>query len=308
MPIHRNSASRRDFLKVTSALGGVATVLTAAPASFAAANKPTRIALLSDTHIPSSPDTEARGVNMTDNLQRVITDICKLQTAPSHLIINGDCAYLKGLPDDYANFAACLAPLDGTQITLHVTMGNHDDRQPLYGALSNQRPAENPVVLSKHISVIETAHANVFLLDSLFRVNLVTGQLGAKQIQWLADELDARQDKPAIVMTHHNPQFAAPQDGKPWTGISDTKELFEVLDARKQVRAFLYGHSHTWTHSRRGHFEMINLPPVAYVFSPSRPNGWVWAELTENSMSLELNTFDPKHPQSGERLDVSLKG
>jgi len=307
MPIHRNPASRRDFLKVSAALGGVATILAAGPALSAPLTQPTRIAFLSDTHIPSSPDTKAHGVNMTENLKRAIADICQLQTQPSHLIINGDCAYLKGLPDDYANFAACLAPLDDTPIALHVTMGNHDDRQPLYGALSNQRPADNPAVMSKHLSVIETAHANFFLLDSLFRVNLVTGELGADQIQWLARELEARQDKPAIVMTHHNPQFTAPPDGKPWTGISDTRELFQLLDASKQVRAFFYGHSHTWTHSRRGHFQMINLPPVAYVFSPDRPNGWVWAELTESSMSLRLNTFDPQHPQSGERLDVSWK-
>lgn len=308
MPIHRYPSSRRDFLKASAALGSAATILAAAPAFSATANQPTRIALLSDTHIPASPDAEARGVNMTDNLHRVIGDVCKLQTPPSHLIINGDCAYLKGLPADYANFAACLAPLDDTQIALHVTMGNHDDRQPLYGALSNQRPVDNPAVMSKHISVIETPHANFFLLDSLFRVGMVTGELGADQIHWLARELDARQDKPAIVMTHHNPQFTAPPEGTPWSGISDTKELFQVLDARKQVRAFLYGHSHNWTHSRRGHFHLINLPPVAYVFSPSRPNGWVWAELTEDSMSLVLNTFDPRHPQSGERLDVLLKG
>ncbi|QDV26774.1 metallophosphoesterase family protein [Aureliella helgolandensis] len=307
MPIHRNPTSRRDFVKVTAALGGVATILASTPAAFAAASQPTRIALLSDTHIPSSPDTAARGVNMTDNLRRTIADICKLKAPPSHLIINGDCAYLKGLPDDYANFAACLAPLDETQIALHVTMGNHDDRQSLYGALSNQRPADNPAVLSKHISVIETPHANFFLLDSLFRVNVVTGELGAEQIRWLAHELDTRQDKPAVVMTHHNPQFTAPTDGKQWTGISDTQELFQVLDARKHVRAFLYGHSHNWTYSSRGHFQLINLPPVAYVFSPDRPNGWVSAELTEDAMSLELHTFDSQHPQSGERLEVPLK-
>jgi len=307
MPIHRYPASRRDFLKATTAIGGVATFLSAAPALSATANQLTRIALLSDTHIASSPDAEAHGVNMTDNLQRVIADVCQMQTPPSHLIINGDCAFTRGLPADYANFATCLAPLDDAQIALHVTMGNHDDRQPLYGALSNQRPADNPAVMSKHISVIETPHANFFLLDTLFRVNVVTGELGVDQLQWLARELEARQDTPAIVMSHHNPQFTAPPEGKPWSGISDTKELFELLDRSKHVRAFLYGHSHNWTHSRRGHFQMINLPPVSYVFTSSRPNGWVSAELTEDSMSLELNTLDPQHPQSNERLDVSLK-
>lgn len=307
MPIHRFSQSRRCFLQTTAVGSGAALTLSTMPFVSAGETDAVSIALLSDTHIPSTPDVQARGVNMTENLQRAIAQIVGRKARPSHLVINGDCAYLSGLPADYQNLADCLSPLESTDIALHVTMGNHDDRQPLYDALSGQRP-ENSAVMSKHLSVIETPFANLFLLDSLFRVNLVTGEIGKAQIDWLAQQLDQRSDKPAIVMAHHNPQFSAPPQGKPWTGISDTDALFAVLDSREHVKAFLFGHSHHWNHSRRGSLHLINLPPVAYVFDDSRPNGWVDAVLTADSMRLELHTFDPQHPQAGEMVEISFAG
>src|SRR5690606_17841116 len=85
---------------------------------------PHQIALLSDTHIPNSPEVEARGTNMTTNLRHVVREITALKTAPSSVLINGDCAYLKGLPEDYANLAACVAPLSEAGLPLHLTMGN----------------------------------------------------------------------------------------------------------------------------------------------------------------------------------------
>ena len=307
MPIHRISESRRRFLQMTAFGGGAALVLSNVPIVSASEIDAVSIALLSDTHIPSSADVQARGVNMTDNLRRVIAQVVGRKARPSHLIINGDCAYLSGLPADYQNLAECLSPLEPTDIALHVTMGNHDDRQPLYDALAGQRP-QKAAVMSKHISVIETPFANLFLLDSLFRVNVVTGEIGKEQIDWLAQQLDERSDKPAIVMAHHNPQFSAPPEGKPWTGMSDTESLFEVLESRQHVKAFLFGHSHHWNHSRRGRLHLVNLPPVAYVFNDSQPNGWVDAVLTADSMRLELQTFDPKHPQAADVVEIAFTG
>ncbi|WP_404310878.1 metallophosphoesterase family protein [Neorhodopirellula lusitana] len=304
MPIHQIPQSRRGFLKTTAIGGGTALLMSATQTASAASDNATVFALLSDTHIPSSPDRTSRGANMTENLQQVIGEVLARKTPPSDLIVNGDCAHLKGLPGDYQNFVRCLGPAQQAGIALHLTMGNHDDRQPLYDALSDQRPTATPV-MSKHVSIIETPHANWFLLDSLFRVNVVTGELGEAQIDWLAEQLDARSNKPAIVMTHHTPQFTAPQEDKPWNGISDTERLFEVLDSRKQVKAYLYGHSHHWSHSQRGHFHMINLPPVAYLFNKKDPNGWVEAVLTDNAMRLELRTLNPQHPLAGETIEVS---
>jgi 3',5'-cyclic-AMP phosphodiesterase len=210
----------------------------------------------------------------------------------------------EGLPDDYANLAQCVSPLDEAGLPLHVTMGNHDDRGPCFAALTDQRSAQSPVE-SKHVSVIESPHANLFLLDSLQEVNVVTGELGKAQRDWLAEALDERSDKPAIVIAHHNPQFTPPPEGNRWSGIQDSAEFFELLTARKQVKAYVYGHTHDWSISQRDGIQLINLPPVAYVFAAGKANGWVWARLHPEGIELELRTIDPAHPRNGERVNLN---
>ncbi len=302
MPLHLSPISRRGFLK-----GSAASVagLTVIPGNWASAadEEGTFVALLSDTHIPSSPTVTARDVNMTGNLRRVVAELTALTRRPAAVIVNGDCAYLKGLPEDYANFAECVAPLGAARLPLHLTMGNHDNRGPLYEALAAQRP-DNPPVESKHVSVLELPHANWFLLDTLFEVNVVTGDVGAAQLAWLGQALDSRRDKPAIVMAHHTPQFEPPAEGKQWGGMRDTSELFRVMQERPHVKAFVYGHSHDWKISKHNGLNLINLPPVAYVFGAGKPNGWVEANVQSAGLRLKLHTLDPNHPDSGQQVVI----
>jgi hypothetical protein len=72
------------------------------------------------------------------------------------------------------------------------------------------------------------------------------------------------------------------------------------------VKAFIYGHTHTWahqTHAATG-IQMINLPPVAYTFGPERPNGWVIARVTQEKLVLELRALNPAHDQHGEKVEI----
>ncbi len=303
MPIHVSPISRRTLLAGGSAAASLAVLPTGWAAEEADANV---IALLADTHIPKRPDVEAREVNMTGNLRQVVGELSGLSTKPAGVIVNGDCAYLKGLPDDYANFASCIRPLAEAGLPLHVTMGNHDDRDPLYSALSTQRSDDSPVE-SKHVSIIETPHANLFLLDSLREVNVVTGELGGAQRAWLARALDAHRHKPAVVVAHHNPQFQDPPEGDRWTGLKDSTELFELLEEKKHVKAYVFGHTHRWSISERNGIHLINLPPVAYLFDAAMPNGWVRATLHDGGMDLELRAIDPAHKQHGQRVELAWR-
>lgn len=303
MPIHLGPLSRRRFLAAGSAAATLA-LMQPSPGGEAAGSDV--FALLADTHIPEHPDVVARGVNMTENFRHIIADLCAMDQHPAGVIVNGDCAYLKGLPADYVNFAACIQPLTAIGLPLHLTMGNHDDRQPFYDALSAQRP-QAPPVESKHLSIIETQHANLFLLDSLREVDVVTGELGRAQLAWLARSLDARQDKPAVIVAHHNPQFQPPEDGSRWTGLEDSEALFELLAKKQQVKAYIYGHTHHWATSQRDGIHLINLPPVAYVFDDSRPNGWVRAKLRDGGMELELRAMNPMHKQHGQRVELDWR-
>jgi len=310
MPIYVPAHSRRSFLASSLAIGASwsgASVIASIAGSGDTAVDDSYFALLSDTHIPASPEVNARDVNMSENLQRVVATICASSVRPAAVMINGDCAYLAGKIEDYRNLAALIDPLSKAGMPIHLTMGNHDDRDPLYAALRDQRPRGTPPVAAKHVSVIESRHANWFLLDTLKVVNQVTGQLGVDQLRWLAMALDERLDKPAIVMAHHNPQFTPPADGQTWNGIQDTAELFDILQQRRQVKALIFGHTHVWKVEQRERLQLINLPPVAYVFSPEQPSGWVEARLRANGLQLTLRTHDKtaKHPQSGQIVDIA---
>ena len=306
MPIHVPPISRRSFLAQGAAIAASLTC-TRPVWSAELPDGDAPFALLSDTHVPNSPVVTGGGVhraNMTENLKRVVAQLVELKQKPAAVLINGDCDYLKGLPADYENLAGLVKPLSEAGLSLHLTMGNHDDREPLYQALAAQRP-QDPPVQSKHVGVMESKHARWILLDSLLEVDLVTGDLGEAQRKWLGTVLDEPTDKPAIVVAHHNPQFEPGPNRSVWAGLRDSKELFELLDSYPQVQAYIYGHTHNWSISRRGRIHLINLPPVAYVFEKGKPNGWVHAQLRDDGIDLELRALDPNHPQHGEKISLA---
>lgn len=216
MPIHVPPISRRQFLTQSAVIGaGIACVTSGLRGDEDIyANDPNYFALLSDTHIPSEPSVTARDVNMSTNLKQVVNQITANEMdKPAGVIVNGDCAYLRGLAADYVNFADLVHPLGIAGLPLHLTMGNHDDRGPLYETLSNQRPTDPPVEF-KHLSILESPYANWLLLDTLFKVNIVTGELGEEQREWLAKALEANPISQLlswrIIIHNSNRQTMAP--------------------------------------------------------------------------------------------------
>ncbi|MCC9604603.1 metallophosphoesterase [Blastopirellula sp. JC732] len=301
MPLHLPSVSRRQFLTHSAAALAGLSVLRVGYA--ADADESVTLAFLSDTHIPETPMVEARGVNMTANLEAAIKEINALSTKPAAVLFNGDCAYLKGLPKDYANFAKCVQPLLDAGQELHMTMGNHDNIPAFYDALQSQKP-EQPLVESKHVGILETPFANIFLLDSLMTTNVVTGELGDAQLKWLSEALDARADKPAVVMAHHTLDKTPPQAGKVISGLADTAEFLELMHAKKNVKAYVFGHSHVWAHTHEGDLNLINLPACAYVFSDAQPNGWTLGRLNKDGIEFELQAHDKGRKEHGQVFTV----
>jgi 3',5'-cyclic AMP phosphodiesterase CpdA len=128
--------------------------------------------------------------------------------------------------------------------------------------------------------------------------------LGQPQLKWLAAALDERPDKPAIVMAHHHLQWD-PRD--PLSGLRETRELWDILAKRKQVKAYFYGHTHRWHIDRRDGIHLVNLPPTAYVFEKGLPNGWVSANVKDGGMALHLHALDKKHPRHDQRVDLAWR-
>lgn len=300
MPLHMIPPTRRRFLQ-TTLIGGAA--LYATQSAFAADSKDNDEwwAFLSDPHIDADPKRGARGIVMLDCLNQIIDEVLAQPTLPAGVIINGDCAFSRGLVGDYKTLSGALQRLVDADVPIHMTMGNHDDRQPFYEAFAEQQ-VDNPLVDGKHVSILATPTTNLFLIDSLLEVNKVTGEIGQMQLDWLAKSLDAHADKPAIVIGHHYLQFPPKGAQGAISGLKDSQKLVELFNARPHVQAFVFGHSHNWKVSETDeHLHLVNLPPCSYVFDPAHPHGWVKVKLGANQLALELRTLDDSHPQQGEQ-------
>ena len=301
MPIHLPPISRRRFL-VRSAAAAAGIALSP---KLLAADKPTDPnfwALFSDIHLAADRSLIARGINMTDHFTSVSQELLLLPKRPAGVFINGDCAYNSGETDDYVLVAELLGPIRQDQVPIHLALGNHDHREHFWAALEQEKAAKRPV-MDKHVAFLPTPHANWFVLDSLEQTLATPGLLGQEQLDWLARSLDANRDKPALILIHHNPGQRANING-----LKDTEALFEIIRPRKQVKAYIFGHTHNWkVEEDLSGIHLVNLPPVAYVFKEGEPSGWVHATLERKGMRLELRCLDPAHKSHGQVVKLKWR-
>jgi 3',5'-cyclic AMP phosphodiesterase CpdA len=192
-------------------------------------------------------------------------------------------------------------------IDAHFTLGNHDHRRRFWEALPGERasPADGDDLVSeadeKHSALVAGRDVDWVLLDSLQETDVTPGRVGERQLAWLANQL-ASGDKPVVVLAHHHPT-TTPVGG----GLMDTVALFDILNAHPRVKAFVFGHTHRWKVAERDGIHLVNLPPVAYPFSPGDPCGWVRAEVASDGMELELCALDKQHARHGERVRLTWR-
>ncbi len=257
--------------------------------------------LLADTHIWQQRNTVKNGVVPAKNFEKACSEILQLRPRPAGLIIAGDCAVLQGDRGDYELLAELTAPLGQAAIPVHFVLGNHDNRENFFAVFPEAKPAKPPVP-DKHVAIVETPYANWYLLDSLQRSNYTPGKLGEAQLAWLARQLDARPEKPALVVAHHNPDFSSKI-----SGLEDTAALLEVLLPRRQVKAYFFGHTHRWELSKRDDLHLVNLTTLVWVFDKSQPRGWVRAQLQPNGIAMQFHALDRQHKAHGQTVTLQWR-
>jgi Icc protein len=303
MPARMPPISRRQFLAGSLAAGASLLVGRHVPAAEAQVPAdPNRWVLLADTHVWEHRDRDHRGVKPAENLRQVIGEILALQPRPAGIILAGDSVYLEGHAADYAVLADLVQPLRQAGIPFHVSLGNHDNRENFWQAFPEAKPKGELPVPQKHVTLLETPLANWFLLDSLDKTNSTPGVLGEAQLRWLAGALDARADKPALVVAHHNPDAKAKVEG-----LRDTDALFKVLGPRKQVKAYVFGHTHRFELSCMGGIHGLNVPATAWLFDNAQPRGWIDVKLAEKEATLTLHALDQKHPAHGQTATLTWR-
>jgi len=300
MPIHLQPISRRQFL-VRSLAGGAALALSPSLLAAAKGTDPNSWALLADTHLAADRSLIARDINMTDHFTKVSGELLALPKRPAGVFIAGDCAFNSGQTGDYRHVADLLKPIRQGQMPVHLALGNHDNRERFWESLPEEKATKRPLA-ERQVALLRGPRANWFVLDSLEETLSTPGLLGQAQLDWLAGALDANRNKPALVLVHHNPGLTGN------VGLKDTAALFAVIRPRKQVKAYIFGHTHTWNVWKdESGIHLINLPPVAYVFQPGDPAGWVHARLEREGMQLELRCVDPAHKSQGQILKLQWR-
>ena len=302
MPVTLPRLSRREFLKRAALAGaGVALAPQAYAGLFGKSRDKHTFAFFSDPHIAADAAVKNSGVNMADHLAACVRELAAWPVKPAAIIVNGDLAFKFGLPEDYATFGKLIEPVRALA-PIHLSLGNHDVRENFWHAFPHDATKLKSIP-QKQVAIFPSDRANWFLLDSLDKTNSTPGELGTAQLDWLDHELKARAGKPAIIVAHHNlgtVNFV--------TGLTDSAPLEEMFARHRQVKAFIFGHTHDWHVSQHpSGVHLINLPPTGYVFHEGRPSGWVRATLARDGMGIELRSLDPKHPEHAQVKNLSWR-
>ena len=301
MPIHLTSVSRRGFLQVAGA--AVAFHATRGTAKNNTKIQEDLVYILNDTHIGEKHPADSP---VPSNLRQVVTEICDRSVRPASVIINGDLALKDGQPGDYEHFAKLIQPLRDAAVDTHLTLGNHDNREVFYNVMKSEQQTDS-LVESRHVSVVETKRANFYLLDSLQKTMVTQGTVGAEQLHWLAEALNTRTEKPAIIVAHHNPRLGGDPAHFPG-GLIDSAELWQMLEKQTHVKAYIHGHIHDRTLAKHRGIHILNTPATSYVADPKKSTtGWTTIRLKDSGCVLTTHTTDKAHPWNGESTSIDWR-
>ena len=189
------------------------------------------IAHLSDPHITTGP----LGAQPAAGLHQALGRVLVLDPQPDCVVITGDLVD-HGRPDEYE---ALRAVIGAFPLPLHLTTGNHDNRETLLDAFGG-----GPLLGASMTSyyAMEYPEATVVALDSLIPGD-GAGRLGEDQLDWLDDILQRRPDVPALIGLHHPPMPV----GIPFLDgmrLLDGYALEEVVRSHSNVVRVMAGHVH----------------------------------------------------------------
>lgn len=255
------------------------------------------VAFVSDTHIAADPGTMARENNMARNLGIVVSEILAEKTSPEAVLIDGDLALGDGQKGDYRTILSLLKPLTDRGIPIHLALGNHDNRDNFREVLASSEQLKSGKIValeSHHTTDVTIAGIRFIVLDSLQRPNYTPGALGEAQRAWLRQALTQQPELPTVIFVHHDPSLEMKRS------LEDTPQLYEIIVPKSQVKALVFGHTHVWNPGQQHEgIRLINIPAVAYNFTPVQPQGWSKFVPLQGGATLTLNTLDKNHSANG---------
>jgi Icc protein len=298
---------RRSFLKVSAAAMGAAAasgligynsfcpVSVAQAAGSSDSSASFRFAYISDSHLYEKKvnDRFVRG------LLRAVEDINNLDPQPDFVFYGGDLAQL-GQPQELDLGAQILK---NVKAPMKMMVGEHDwyfdlgrKWQGLFGepTYSWNHKGIHFVTLN---SVVERDFWTERGMTPMERMKTVAGldngmqssfTVGARQRQWLKDDLAGYSNDTPIIVFSHSPLYKLYKKWNFWT--DDAEEVQAILNRFERV-VVIHGHTHQMLTNRIGNIHFHGMLSTAWPW-PYAPEGM--PELT-----IEMNRPDPFNPNDG---------
>lgn len=252
----------------------------------------TRILHLSDTHVSAAgPDED--GVDAVLSLERILEDVARVPDIDL-VLVSGDIA-------DDGSAQGCRTVRDRVEDFAlargvpHVyTTGNHDDRAAFAAALGSGHVGpggeDRGTLLDPdgdlRAAVSEVGGMRIITLDSLIPGE-VQGEIGSRQLDWLATVL-ATPDQRGTVIAFHHPPVRLPS--LPWVAdfvLQDIDALAEVVRGRG-VSAILTGHLHFQVSASLAGVPVWVTPGVVTGIDPTVPPHLIRAVLGASATIVDL--------------------
>ncbi len=237
---------------------------------------PIRLLQITDSHLSADPGQALNGVDTDRSLRSVIDHINDAHADADYVLATGDLSH-DGSAITYARLYEYFLNL---QLPVACLAGNHDDAKMLRTSLQREQ-----ISCPRHIMLNRW---QIILLNSVVCEHS-GGHLIESELEFLHQQLQAGQDKFALVCLHHQPVPI----GSPWMdrmGLDNDEQLFVILEAHPQVRGILWGHVHQeYDRSARG-LRLLASPSTCVQFKPlseefaldDKPPGYRWLELYDD--------------------------
>jgi Icc protein len=219
---------------------------------------------LSDPHLLARPEARLAGRSparaLNEGLRRGLDQLAAEGLRVDRLLLSGDLCH----DESWGGYVALREALEPWSGPIDLLAGNHD-HPTLLRAVMGRRARIAP-------AVVELGPWRILLLHS-HRPGHDAGWLGARQLQWLVEQLRLAAPAPVLVAVHHppvpigDPAFDA-------IGLQDGPALMELLAEAPRVRGLVCGHVHQhWQGTLPGAAPrpLLACPSTLRAYGPIQP-------------------------------------
>lgn len=219
---------------------------------------------LTDPHLYLDPNTQTAGINNYQSFTACLQQALNEDIRCDLILLSGDLVN-EVKPEIYQQIYQLL---EQTGIAFVCIAGNHDvtDELDTHLPFSQRRfvpHKPNPMLLSNYSLALN--EWRLLLIDSSVPGE-VYGNVGNKNLNWLAQNL-ANSHHPVIITMHHH---VLPMDST-WIDqhiTQDAEAFWQLVENHPTVKAVVTGHVHQNFESQRAGVKVYATPSTCYQFKP----------------------------------------